>query len=800
MYNALKRKTLLAIVLLCASINFLSAENLENKDVNNEDICNSVPFLECPPFVWLKPIESDDPSRTGYPVTEPGGPGCSDPIVTYYDDVFIINSCHLVITRIWRAEDPNNPALFDTCHQTIKVVDEEAPVISNPPEDIMIYTNRPGCKEMVTWEYPEIYDNSALDYVEYIAEYNGQTFEVKNGDKFSEGITEVTLTAYDFCGNISSHSFIVNIMCAQCHVECPEDACLPVGSDISPDVLGYASSYSGNVNCGLAEIDFIDIIMETGCNGKMKYMRIWEAEFETMPGFIYNCAQMIELKNETEISLHNCPTDIVIQNNFTPVHWETPVASNGNNLVMLTSNYQPGTTFPVGITTVIYTASDLCGNEATCSFKISVLEDVSYPDCPDDIILNCDETGAVLVNWIPPTYSGTCSSCGPSNQIPGFVAIGGLNGSRYYCSSHFYTFEQAQEKATKLGGHIVSIGSQQENDFISSHIGTYSALIGLSDYRNEGEMIWESGEDLDYSNWFTNQPNDRDGIQDYVEILRSSGEWNDIDNGLSKEFVLEIPCTYVTQIEGPEPGTLLDPGTYTVVYKISDGCGLEEYCEFTITVVGGISVTSCPADIIVDGSTTSTGVSVNWDLPEFLTCCDLCNSNCITLTQAGPDSGTVFLNDTKSLVSYTAIDNCGNKVSCSFFITVLPPTSNGIGNNSGSPDLIEEDITLTESEESDAIINKSDVFEEVQNNKKSETNNLKIFPNPAWNIVNINLEKPDTVSSIAILSFDGKLIQFMSTNIRIQNTMDIKRLAKGMYFLKINLNNGEYYVERLVKL
>jgi len=787
MYYTLKRNTILVILLVCATFSLLPAENYNKTFTNDDDVCTSIPYLQCPSFVWLKPIESQDPSRTGTAVAEPGGPDCGEPIVTYYDDVFIINSCHLVITRVWTATDPNNPALFDTCHQTIKVVDEEAPVISNPPEDIMIYNNLVGCKQNVFWDYPDIYDNSALDYIEYIATYNGQTFEVNNGDIFHEGLTEITLTAYDFCGNISSHKFNINIMCAQCHVSCPDDACLPVGSDISPDAIGYASSYSGNMNCGSADIDFYDIIMETGCNGKMKYMRVWEAEFGNLPGFVYNCTQIIELKNDTEISLTNCPSDIVIDNNFVPVHWEEPFASNGNQIVMLTSNYQPGNTFPVGITTVIYTATDLCGNEATCSFKISVLNDNSFDDCPDDIILNCGSDGVVLVDWDPPVYDGACSSCTHSGQIPGFVNIGSLGSSVYYCSSHFYTFEEAQERANKLGGHIVSIGSQEENEFVASHIGTQSAIIGLSDYRNEGTMVWESNEPLDYSKWFVNQPNDRDGIQDYVEILKNSGEWNDYDNGLSKEFVLEMPCQYVTQISGPKPGTLLGPGEYKVVYKIADGCGFEKYCEFHIIIEGGLSVISCPTDITVTGSLTEPGVSVTWNEPQFSTCCQSCiTTDCITILKAGPDQGFMFPNDTKSLVGYTASDDCGNTIQCSFNVTVEPPTGNMVVEADPRYSIGFEKVETT-------------IDERFIVTKRDRSKRIKVFPNPVKDVVTISIDDPETVQSVSILSLDGMHVQTINETLNQLNSIHVQNLNNGIYLINIQFEDGTQQVERLIK-
>ena len=55
------------------------------------------------------------------------------------------------------------------------------------------------------------------------------------------------------------------------------------------------------------------------------------------------------------------------------VSWTPPTASdNSGEAVTLTSDYSPGDTFPIGTTTVTYTATDAYGNTATSSFDVIV--------------------------------------------------------------------------------------------------------------------------------------------------------------------------------------------------------------------------------------------------------------------------------------------------------------------------------------------------------------------------------------------------------------------------------------------
>ena len=55
------------------------------------------------------------------------------------------------------------------------------------------------------------------------------------------------------------------------------------------------------------------------------------------------------------------------------VQWTPPTASdNSGGAVTLTSDYSPGDTFPIGTTTVTYTATDAYGNTATSTFNVVV--------------------------------------------------------------------------------------------------------------------------------------------------------------------------------------------------------------------------------------------------------------------------------------------------------------------------------------------------------------------------------------------------------------------------------------------
>ena len=73
-----------------------------------------------------------------------------------------------------------------------------------------------------------------------------------------------------------------------------------------------------------------------------------------------------------------CPQNINQQIQFgvpsVIVTWNQPTASdNSGQTPNVQATHQPGSSFPVGTSTVIYTFTDAAGNEATCSFNVNVV-------------------------------------------------------------------------------------------------------------------------------------------------------------------------------------------------------------------------------------------------------------------------------------------------------------------------------------------------------------------------------------------------------------------------------------------
>ena len=56
----------------------------------------------------------------------------------------------------------------------------------------------------------------------------------------------------------------------------------------------------------------------------------------------------------------------------TQATWNSPTATDAQGAVTLTTTFNPGNTFNVGVTPVVYTATDTSGLEAACTFNVIV--------------------------------------------------------------------------------------------------------------------------------------------------------------------------------------------------------------------------------------------------------------------------------------------------------------------------------------------------------------------------------------------------------------------------------------------
>ena len=126
-------------------------------------------------------------------------------------------------------------------------------------------------------------------------------------------------------------------------------------------------------------------------------------------------------------------------------------------------------------------------------------------------------------------------------NIVGFTQQTNHNGHSYYRSNGSMTWTSARQACINMGGHLVTITSAAENNFVFN---TWpSGWIGFTDEAVEGQWRWVTGESVTYTNWNGGEPNNANN-EDYAQFV-NGGRWNDLPN-VSLPYVLEFDYIVTT--------------------------------------------------------------------------------------------------------------------------------------------------------------------------------------------------------------------------------------------------------------
>ncbi len=195
-----------------------------------------------------------------------------------------------------------------------------------------------------------------------------------------------TVTATDGCGNTSAAKTVVYTWTADVTppvLTLPADVQLQCGNPTDPSNTGFATATDG---CGGSPtITYVDQATATNCTGKAGINRTWTAVDGC--GNSANGVQHITFV-DTSAPAIACPGPVTVvvsgTNNVSAtnsviaafLHGATAI-DNCSGGVTITNNAP--SSFPLGTNTVTFTATDACGNSATCQSQIIVV--ATTPSC-----------------------------------------------------------------------------------------------------------------------------------------------------------------------------------------------------------------------------------------------------------------------------------------------------------------------------------------------------------------------------------------------------------------------------------
>lgn len=447
----------------------------------------------------------------------------------------------------------------------------------------------------------------------------------------------VSITCAD--GSMSSATQTINITDnVPPTIICPQDVQLSCFSATTPATTGFATATD---NCSILSLTYTDVVTGTQpCNQVIT--RTWRAE--DWCNNVSTCVQTITIMDNIPPVLTGCPQNITVAGVLdlngdctANVQVISPVATDlCDQAVSLVNSFNntadASGTYPNGTTTVTWTATDHCGNTATCSFNVTV-------DCSMDIC--CPEFSLVQLDSITPC-PGDFSCRGDSVAFHSPVGSGG--GKKTACKNSAHTYYIVPN----LPGFTFSwtvVG------------GTPASFTG-----NPGVITWGSNS------------------EGSIEVIITDANGNCRDT-ITQEFcLLDSPTAGFTV--APIPGTIIctnqlvtftntsvganthhwdfgdntsstavnpshsyaSPGIYTVLLTVSNGltnsvdslCGCIDTATAIITVIAGTGpeITPdckemvCPGDI-VKYCTPLGCLSYNWTVNGGTITIN--NGNCITV-------------------------------------------------------------------------------------------------------------------------------------------------------------------------
>ena len=546
-------------------------------------------------------------------------------IMNDYTLSFDASSVYPVGTTLvtWMVTDSYGNAA--TCTMNIVVTDDELPVITCPA-DINQTADAGVCQAMVTVPAPVVIDNCGIATV--INDFNGT--ENASG-VYLVGTTIVEWTITDIHGNVSICTMNVTITDnEQPAITCPAN--ITVNNDVAVcEAIVTVPAIVANDNCAVAAItnDYNNTVDASGVYPVGPTTILWTVT--DVHGNVSTCTQIITVV-DNEQPVINCPADTIVGNTVSlctsAVIMDAPIVSDNCGIATVLNDYNDTDNgsgiYPVGSTTVVWTATDIHGNSNTCIVIVTV-EDVEIPSivCPQTITGE-SQAGSCDADMTIPTPT-TDDNCGVASVINDYNGTNNASGI-YPAGTTIVVWT-----VTDIHGNINSC--MQEivvND-------TQSPIANSCGYTIE----------------VNNDPQECGAIVTYDMPTA-------IDN-----------CTTVntTLISGPASGTFFPVGITEVIVEFTDVAGNATQCNFFVNVIDNeMPTVVCTEDITMNNDLGVCGAMVNYSAPTFQDNCG--NQSGTTELIAGLGTGEVFPTGT-TIVTYQITDAMGNASTCSFNVTIV---------------------------------------------------------------------------------------------------------------------------------
>ncbi|XP_038055943.1 mucin-17-like [Patiria miniata] len=581
------------------------------------------------------------------------------------------------------------------CSFSIRVIDTELPVFSNCPTEIIKLVNESGRDAVVTWNSLQITDNVGVDAGTLSSTHN-------SGDTFPfGGPTTVTVNVADVNGNTNFCSFTVTVSDApQALSNCPVYIQRPTDTGVATAVVTWNDP---DVEPQGASFDTQSTPYTSGDTVPLGRHNVTTTVF--VDGDFNNPAQctfVVEVVDNEPPSWTACPGDASITPSIGAVNasvtWPPPMAQDNSGSVQVSpGSHNSGDLFPIGQTTVTYTASDAVGHVITCSFLVTV-RDLEDPvvTCPEAMTVNTDPSkGTATLTWTDATASDnvavTSLLASPANGSPLIVGENTIT----------YTAMDFAQNSHSCSFIITVIDNEPP---VFSNCPSVASAVAATD-QDMAIVVWDLPSASDNAVTVTVQSSQSSaalyplGVTPIVYLATDSAGnkanctfdaivtdsqipvFSNCPGDLSENTALNqavatgvvwTPPTasdndpQLQTVNNFDPPTDFPEGVTVVNYTAVDRAGNTASCIFTVTVTDMEDpvYTGCPASFSVPADMGTTTANVSWIEPTA--------SDNVAVTSSVSDvSPNTIFNFGATVVEYTAMDAEGNTGNCIFTVTIL---------------------------------------------------------------------------------------------------------------------------------
>ncbi len=666
--------------------------------------------------------------------------------------VFPVGS-HLVTWTI--VDEAGNSA---TCSNTIIITDDENPIFTYCPSDIDVSATTTDCNQVVSWIAPvmsDVHDNCEVATLsDVIISDPNVTVNIiidGNGDpqviaEFPVGTTEVKYTATDIHGNSTDCIFnvTVNDVVAPL-ILCPTDQIMNVDVNCNADetyVLDYTGSAQVADNCNDPVVTQVpapgtlvsDVLGGDPVDGSSFVVTLTATD---IGGNTDECSFNVTI-NDNAGPYIVCPGDQVAYTSTGDADCNamlpdlTPLCQAGNNCdgdYTLTQSPAPGTMISVP-TIVTMTASDNNGNSTSCSFIVTVEDDVApvITSCPGDAVAAAamDECTAMVF----PGMATATDGCSPFTNVEGVRSDGAglfdaypagvttitwtasdIAGNTAECTSTVTVtetglpiancFNDVHVALDQNGEALVTAAQIDDNSFDycceiantwieftdptvvnnyvnCSHVGmTLEVTLYVEDCG--GNIGWCTGSvfvEDNYAPIITHCPADQMAVEnDFgfcgAQITLEALEAED-NCPLVYEYSTDGGATWTT---GNNASGYYEVGVTTIMWVVTDPQGNTDTCETTIEV---LDLEDPTADCVNTATTSSADGLGLYDCAYTVSGTEFdpaTDDNCAVASVSNDWNGTSSLGGTAlpvgtNIIVWTVVDIHGNSTTCTSTIEV----------------------------------------------------------------------------------------------------------------------------------